>query len=38
VAAAEETVRKTITAADHGRLADDYIQSLDAEAQQGARA
>ena len=38
VAAAEDTVRKTITAADHGRLADDYIQSLDAEAQQGARA
>ncbi|MFO0625051.1 MAG: ATP synthase F0 subunit B [Polyangiales bacterium] len=38
VTAAEETVRKTITAADHGRLADDYIQSLDAEAQQGARA
>lgn len=38
VTAAEETVRKTITTADHARLADDYIQSLDAEAQQGARA
>lgn len=38
VTAAEETVRKTITAADHTRLADDYIQSLEREAQPGARA
>lgn len=37
-AAAEETVRRTISAADHGRLADDYIQGLEREAQQGAQA
>lgn len=32
--AAEETVRRTITAADHTRLADDYINSLEREAQE----
>lgn len=38
VSAAEETVRKTISASDHSRLADDYIQSLEREAHPGARA
>lgn len=37
-AAAEETVRRSMTPADHGRLADDYIQGLEREAQQGAQA
>lgn len=32
--AAEETVRRTITAADHSRLADDYITSLEREGQE----
>lgn len=34
VGAAEETVRRTITAADQSRLADDYINGLDREAQE----